>query len=305
MNSIKITYLVLILFFASSLEVIYSKSFSGYNVQNEQFIIIDIEFAGKDGSEVKGVIRNYEEINDAQKDYAANYIYAGGVELRKGFNEADSPFRGEAPYEEIKFSGKIISGDQNNGKIEVKLGGTAPWYELPNKSDRFWKIIPDQYGGRLEVPMVLSKSFNNSALTFLCLDRRQRQPATTSQDEKATSSNYKGSIFDEDSGMYFCTLVNNSNITIICYSNNKEIHQIGTPLYILQGIIGVPDKKNLVYPVPGDPNAGVVTFQVIYSDPALRIVVPESGYIWYKVNKKGKDRLEICQTESLQILDAK
>ena len=305
MNSIKLTSLALLLFFASSFERIYSKSFSGYNVQNEQFIIIDIEFGGKDGSEVNGVIRNYEEINDAQRDYAVNYLYLGDIKLREGFNEAASPFRGETPAAEIKFSGKIISGDQHKGKIEVKHGGMPPWHELPNKSDRCWKIIPDQYGGRIEVPMILSKSFNNSALTFLCLDRGQKQPATTSPNEKATTSIYKVSIFEEDYGLYFCTLVNNSNITIISYSNNKEIHYIGTPLYILQGTIGAPDKKNLGYPCPGDPNAGVVTFQVIYSDPALRTTIPESGNIWYKVNKKGKDRLEIDSTEVLDILNAK
>ena len=185
MKSIKLSFLVLLLFIASSFERIYSKSFSGYIPHNEQFIIIDIEFGGKDGLEVNGVIRDYEEINDAQKDYASNYLYARDSKLREGFNEAESPFRGETPTEEIKFSGKIISGDQNKGKIEVKLGGKAPWWELQNKSDKFWKIIPDQYGGGLEVPMVLSKSYNNKALTFLCLDRGQQQPASTSPEEKA------------------------------------------------------------------------------------------------------------------------
>lgn len=102
---------------------------------------------------------------------------------------------------------------------------------------------------------------------------------------------YKVSVF-YDYGWYYCTLVNNSNITILCYANKNEYYKSGKPIYILQGTIGAPDKQNMMLG-EGDPNAGVVTFKAIYSDPTKTDFIPMAGTIWYKVNKGGKDQLEM------------
>jgi hypothetical protein len=106
------------------------------------------------------------------------------------------------------------------------------------------------------------------------------------------TADYKVSVF-HDFGWYYCTLVNNSNITILCYANKNEYHKSGKPLYILQGTIGIPDKRNISLG-EGDPKAGVVKFKVIYSDPTKKGFIPSPGSsIWYKVNKGGKDQLEM------------
>ena len=104
------------------------------------------------------------------------------------------------------------------------------------------------------------------------------------------TADYKVSVFHEF-GWYYCTLVNNTNITILSYANKNEYHKSGKPLYILQGTIGLPDKQNISLGA-GDPKAGVVKFKVIYSDPTKKDFIPTPGTIWYKVNKGGKDQLE-------------
>ncbi len=118
------------------------------------------------------------------------------------------------------------------------------------------------------------------------------------------TADYKVSVFYEY-GWYYCTLVNNSDITILCYANKNEYHKSGKPIYILQGTIGTPDKRNISLG-EGDPNAGVVTFKAIYSDPIKKNFIPTPGTIWYKVNKGGKDQLEMEAGEAtLGILIAK
>ena len=118
------------------------------------------------------------------------------------------------------------------------------------------------------------------------------------------TADYKVSVFYEY-GWYYCTLVNNSNITILCYANKNEYHKSGKPIYILQGTIGTPDKRNISLG-EGNPNAGVVTFKAIYSDPIKKNFIPTHGTIWYKVNKGGKDQLEMEAGEAtLDILIAK
>lgn len=105
------------------------------------------------------------------------------------------------------------------------------------------------------------------------------------------AADYKVSVFYEF-GWYYCTLVNNSNITILSYANKNEYHKSGKPLYILQGTIGLPDKRNIKLG-EGDSKAGVVKFKVVYFDPTKKDFIPMPGTIWYKVNKGGKDQLEM------------
>jgi hypothetical protein len=76
---------------------------------------------------------------------------------------------------------------------------------------------------------------------------------------------YKVKVSYDEYGWHFCSLVNNSNITILCYANKNEYHKSGKPIYILQGTIGAPDNRNIILG-EGDSNAGAVTFKVIFSD---------------------------------------
>ena len=118
------------------------------------------------------------------------------------------------------------------------------------------------------------------------------------------AADYKVSVF-YDFGWYYCTVINNSNITILSYANKNEYHKSGKPIYILQGTIGAPDKRNISLG-EGDSNAGVVTFKVIYSDPTKKDFIPAPGTIWYKVNKTGKDQIEMEGGEgTLDIMLAK
>jgi hypothetical protein len=93
------------------------------------------------------------------------------------------------------------------------------------------------------------------------------------------TADYKVSVFYEF-GWYWCSLVNKSNITILSYANKNEYHKSGKPIFILQGNIGAPDKRNLSLG-DGNPNAGLVRFKVIYSDPTKKDFVPLPGTIWY------------------------
>lgn len=103
-------------------------------------------------------------------------------------------------------------------------------------------------------------------------------------------SDYKVSAFN-DYGWFQCAIVNNSNITLLLYANKNEYHKSGKPIYILQGTVGAPDKRNLQLG-EGDPEAGVVNFKTIYVDPTKKDFIPCEGCIWYKTNKGGKDQLE-------------
>ena len=119
------------------------------------------------------------------------------------------------------------------------------------------------------------------------------------------TSDYKVNVFYDEYGWYFCSLVNNSNITILSYANKNEFHKSGKPIYILQGTIGAPDNRNISLG-EGDSNSGVVTFKVIFSDPTKKDFIPLPGTIWYKVNKGGKDQIEMEAGEAtLNILIAK
>jgi hypothetical protein len=119
-----------------------------------------------------------------------------------------------------------------------------------------------------------------------------------------SSSDYKISEFSEF-GWYYCSIVNKSNMTLILYANKNEYHKSGNPIYILQGTIGLPDKYNTKIG-DGDPQAGVFKFKVLYSDPSKKDFIPTQGTIWYKINKFGKDRLEMEAGEAtLSILNAK
>ncbi len=89
------------------------------------------------------------------------------------------------------------------------------------------------------------------------------------------------------------------------YANKNEYHKSGKPIFILQGNIGAPDKRNLSLG-DGNPNTGLVTFKVIYSDPTKKDFVPLPGTIWYKVNNGGKDQIEMEAGEAtLDIMIAK
>ncbi len=141
------------------------------------------------------------------------------------------------------------------------------------------------------------KKFLLIVLVFISLGINEVQAQET--------ADYKVSVFYEY-GWYYCTLVNNSNITILSYANKNESHKSGKPIYILQGTIGAPDKINISLDEGGDPNGGVVTFKTIYSDPTKKDFIPEPGTIWYKVNKGGKDQLEMEAGEAtLSIMVAK
>lgn len=114
----------------------------------------------------------------------------------------------------------------------------------------------------------------------------------TNEVQAQEKADYNVSVFYEY-GWYYCTLVNNSNITILC----KRLPKKGKPIYILQGTIGTPDKRNISLG-DGGPNAGVVTFKVIYYDQTQKGFTPMPDTIWYKVNKGGKDQLEMETGES-------
>jgi hypothetical protein len=117
-------------------------------------------------------------------------------------------------------------------------------------------------------------------------------------------SDYKVSVFYEW-GWYYCALINNSNITLLCYANQNEYHKSGNPIYIIQGKIGAPDKRNTTLG-DGDPTAGVVTFKALYTDPLKKDPLPYPGTIWYKNNPSGKDQLEMEAGEAtLDVLIAK
>ncbi|MDR0832665.1 MAG: hypothetical protein LBN93_00505 [Candidatus Symbiothrix sp.] len=129
-------------------------------------------------------------------------------------------------------------------------------------------------------------------------DQTSVEPARISNsiEDNSTSGDYKVSIFGE-SGWYFYTIVNESNITMLCYANQNEYHKSGKPIYILQGTINAPDKKNLMLDDEADPNAGAVRFKTIYSDSNKEDMVPCAECIWYKYNPNGKDRLEEANYE--------
>jgi hypothetical protein len=105
-------------------------------------------------------------------------------------------------------------------------------------------------------------------------------------------SDYKVSEFYDEYGWYFCSLVSNSNITLLCYANKNQYHKSGKPQYILQGTIGAPNQENAHG--DGDPTAGAVNFKTIYFEKGYE----EIGPIWYKVNKGGKDQLEMEGAEA-------
>lgn len=102
---------------------------------------------------------------------------------------------------------------------------------------------------------------------------------------------YKTSHFYEY-GWYYISIVNKKNITILCYANKNEYHKSGKPIYILQGTIEKPDKRNLDLG-DGDPNAGLVQFKILYSDPLKKNFILYPGSIWYKSNTGSKDQLEL------------
>lgn len=102
---------------------------------------------------------------------------------------------------------------------------------------------------------------------------------------------YKTSHFYEY-GWYYISIVQKTNITLMCYANKNEYHQSGQPLYILQGNIAKPDKRNVDLG-EGDPNAGVVVFKTLYADALKKNFIPLPGTIWYKVNPDAKDQLEM------------
>ena len=99
---------------------------------------IHIGFRGKDNREVFGKWESYRI---------------------SGFNEFQNPIIEKTPEVQTKFTGKIISGDLNKGKIEIKFSGDTPYEEIPKKSGRLWQIIPiDQYSIKINVPMMNTQS---------------------------------------------------------------------------------------------------------------------------------------------------
>jgi hypothetical protein len=84
----------------------------------------------------------------------------------------------------------------------------------------------------------------------------------------------------------------------LCYANKNDYHKSGKPIYILQGTIGSPDKRNISLG-EGETNAGVVPFKAIYYDQTQKGFTPMPGTIWYKVNRGGKDQLEMETGESI------
>jgi hypothetical protein len=102
---------------------------------------------------------------------------------------------------------------------------------------------------------------------------------------------YKVSHFCEY-GWFYTSIVHKAKITLLCYANKNEYHQSGQPIYILQGTITKPDKRNVDLG-EGDPNAGVVVFKTLYADALKKDFIPLPGTIWYKVNPDAKDQLEL------------
>ena len=106
----------------------------------------------------------------AQQKFTMYHIYIGFKENREvfgewnayhitGFNEFQHPILEKTPEVQSKFTGKMISGNERKGKIEVKFSGATPYEEIPNKSGRLWSIIPvDQYSIKIQVPMMNSQS---------------------------------------------------------------------------------------------------------------------------------------------------
>jgi hypothetical protein len=76
-----------------------------------------------------------------------------------GVNEFGHEIIKQEPSIKAKFTGKIVSGNARNGKIEVKFVGDVPYEELPKASQRFWKITPnDEYYTKIQVPMMDTQS---------------------------------------------------------------------------------------------------------------------------------------------------
>ena len=107
-----------------------------------------------------------------------------------------------------------------------------------------------------------------------------------------SAPDYDVNIFYDDYGWFYCSLVHKSNITLLCYANQNDYHKSGKPIYILQGTIGAPNRRNMMLG-DGDPAAGLVSFKVIYTDPSKKSFLPRSGSIWYKANPEGLDQLEM------------
>ena len=96
---------------------------------------IHIGFRGKDNREVFGKWESYRI---------------------SGFNEFQHPIIEKTPEVQTKFTGKIISGNENKGKIEVKFSGDTPYFEIPKKSARLWAI--DDGSTKINVPMMQTQS---------------------------------------------------------------------------------------------------------------------------------------------------
>lgn len=115
---------------------------------------------------------------------------------------------------------------------------------------------------------------------------------------------YKISKFGDDGWITIC-ITSGKSITIMLYANQNEYHKNGSPMYILQGTIGFPDKKNLEFG-KGNPTAGPVKFTCLWVAPGKKDLVPNIGTIWYKSYTNGKDELEELNNEgSLNIEIAK
>lgn len=106
---------------------------------------------------------------------------------------------------------------------------------------------------------------------------------------------YKISTFGESGWITIC-ITSGNNITIMSYANQNDYYKSGNPFYILQGTIGVPDKKNIEFG-DGNPTAGPVQFKCLWVDPGNEDSVPNIGTVWYKSNPNGKDQLEIINDE--------
>lgn len=66
------------------------------------------------------------------------------------YNELEQPIPDPNPEVEVQFTGKIISGNKQEGKIEIKFSGNAPYEEITKKSGRLWAINST----KIEVPMM-------------------------------------------------------------------------------------------------------------------------------------------------------
>lgn len=107
---------------------------------------------------------------------------------------------------------------------------------------------------------------------------------------------YKISQFGEESGWLTICITNGENITMMLYANQNVYFKNGTPIYILQGTIGVPNKTNMQFG-KGNPTAGPIKFTCLWVAPGKKDLIPNIGTIWYKSFQNGKDQLEKLNNE--------